>query len=384
MTAAEYSIDAGSPSPISIPTPAANVQLTATISAPIVASLSDGSHTVYVRARDAVGNWGVSSSATLTVDRTGPATGAVTLAPSAANSQAVAIGATADDTATGNSSITGGEYFIDTAGADGSGTALTVGAASPSSTLSGTIPGTTVASLAAGTHAILVHARDAAGTWGARVSATLLVDRTAPTFSGITLTPSSIATGTASAGLAVNGASDGTGGSGVAGGEWWIGTTNITAGAGTAFSGLTASVATGALTPGAYTVRARVRDAAGNWSVSPSSGVRTATLTVTAPIPDAIFADGFETGTTGAWSSKSGTTSVTAAAVLVGAFGLAVAGNATNRVQYNFGTTANPATATYDARFYFRPNANTSSGKDILSAATSSKFGTTLFRVRTA
>jgi hypothetical protein len=57
-------------------------------------------------------------------------------------------------------------------------------------------------------------------------------------------------------------------------------------------------------------------------------------------------------------------------------------GNNTNYVQYNFGTTANPATATYNARFYFRPNGNTSTGQDIFAAATSSGFNTTLFRVR--
>jgi hypothetical protein len=51
-------------------------------------------------------------------------------------------------------------------------------------------------------------------------------------------------------------------------------------------------------------------------------------------------------------------------------------------VQFNFGTTAIPAAPTFDARFYFRPNANNSTGKDIFSAATSGSFGTVLFRVR--
>ena len=54
------------------------------------------------------------------------------------------------------------------------------------------------------------------------------------------------------------------------------------------------------------------------------------------------------------------------AAALVGTRGLQAQGNNTNYVQYNFGTAAKPATATYDARFYFRPNGNTSTGKDIL------------------
>jgi hypothetical protein len=56
-------------------------------------------------------------------------------------------------------------------------------------------------------------------------------------------------------------------------------------------------------------------------------------------------------------------------------------GNNTNYVQYNFGTTANPAWPTYDARFYFRPNGNANTGSDIFSAG-STNFGSTLFRVR--
>ncbi|MEZ4656121.1 MAG: hypothetical protein R2911_00960 [Caldilineaceae bacterium] len=43
-------------------------------------------------------------------------------------------------------------------------------------------------------------------------------------------------------------------------------------------------------------------------------------------------------------------------------------GNNTNYVQYNFGTAANPATATFDARFYFNPNGNTGNNQDILPA----------------
>jgi hypothetical protein len=54
-------------------------------------------------------------------------------------------------------------------------------------------------------------------------------------------------------------------------------------------------------------------------------------------------------------------------------------GNNTNYVQYNFGTTANPATATYDARFYFNPNGNTGTNQDIFVARTTG--GTTVFRV---
>ena len=393
VTGAEYSIDGGTATPISITTLSPDVSLDATISAATVAALAGGNHSVAVRARDALGNWGAPDSSILTVDRTGPAASGVTLTPTAANNVAVAVGASASDPANGSapaSDIAGGELFIDSVGATGSGTAMTAGVAAPTTTLTGMIPAATVGALAAGNHTVYVRARDALGNWGATASATLLVDRTAPTFTSITLTPSSIPAATASVALTVNGATDPLVGglaSGVAGGEWWIGSSNITAGTGTAFTGLSASVATGTLNPGTYTVRVRVRDAAGNWSVSPSSGVRTATLTVTPP--DAIFSDSFETGTlsplTG-WSSRSTTTtsrlSVTAAAAQLGGFGLQAQGNAGNYVQYSFGTGANPATPTYDARFYFNPTTNASTGQDILAAATSSSFGTQLFHVR--
>jgi hypothetical protein len=291
--------------------------------------------------------------------------------------------------ASGNANVAAGEFFIDTAGANGSGTGLGVGATAPSTTLSGTIPATTVGALIAGNHVIYVHAKDALGNWGTRVGSTILIDRTAPTFTGIALNPSSITTGTASVAAAVNGAADPLVGglaSGIAGGEWWIGSASITPGTGTAFSGLTATVVTAGLTAGSYTVSIRIRDAAGNWSTG-TKGVRTATLTVTAPVSDAIFSSGFETG--GApwgWTSRSTSTTsrlnVTAGAALAGSLGLQAQGNNTNYVQYNFGTSANPVTATYDARFSFNPNSNVSTGQDILAAATSSGFGTQLFHLR--
>jgi hypothetical protein len=50
-----------------------------------VSALSDGDHTIYVRAKDSSGNWGdpmaVGASTTLTVDKTGPTFGAITVSP---------------------------------------------------------------------------------------------------------------------------------------------------------------------------------------------------------------------------------------------------------------------------------------------------------------
>jgi hypothetical protein len=193
------------------------------------------------------------------------------------------------------------------------------------------------------------------------------------------LSQTSIALATPSVLLTVTG-TDPNPGSGLAGGEFWIGSAPIAPGSGTPFTALTnIPVPTGSLTTGTYTVQVRLKDNVGNWGAA-----RSVTLLV-----DTIFANGFEGGNndlTNLWSSRSTNTasrlSVTAAAALVGANGLQAQGNNTNYVQYNFGTAANPATGTFDARFYFRPNGNGSTGQDIFTAATSNTFGTTLFRVR--
>lgn len=251
-----------------------------------VNALSQGNHVISVHAKDSVGNWGPFSTITLVIDKTPPTASGVTLTPPASNNTAVAVSATGDDTATGNSNIAAGEYFIDTLGAAGTGAAMTSASASPSATINGTIPAGTISALTAGNHTVYVRAKDAAGNWSAAASATLLIDRTAPTFTGITLTPNAIPVGTASITLTVNGATDplvsGLA-SGVAGGEYWFGTTNPAPGGGTAFSGSSVNIPTSSLTPGTYTIRARIRDVAGNWSTG-ANGVRGTTFRVSYPV----------------------------------------------------------------------------------------------------
>ncbi len=348
-----------------------------------IALLANGNHTIFIHGKDSAGNWGPTISITLNVDKLGPTVSGAVLTPAAANAQAVGVSATASDVATGNHAIAGGEVFIDSVGSDGSGIQLTATASLPTTTITGSIPAATVAGLSVGNHTIYIHGRDIAGAWGPRVSTVLKIDRTAPTFSGITLTPATIASGTASVTMNVTGATDGATGSGVVGGEFWIANSNVPNGGGTAFNGLTAAVPTGSLVPGTYTVRVRIRDLAGNWSTV----VRTATLTVTGPVPATIFNDGFDLQTLpGTWSSASTPTTtrldVTTSAALSGPFGLRAQGNNTNYVQYNWGAAASPATATYDAKFLFRPNNQSSSGQTILAAGNSGTFGSQVFSVR--
>jgi FtsP/CotA-like multicopper oxidase with cupredoxin domain len=348
--------------------------------------LTPNSSHLYVHGKDSAGNWSSTFfEVLLSIDTTGPTTSALVLDPTTADAQAVTVSGSATDSATGNHNIAAAEFFVDSTDPTGTGTPMTVTSAAPTSAITGTIQGGTVAGLAIGTHTISVHSKDANGNWGARVNVTLTIDRTVPdttppTFTGITLNPSTIYAGTPTINLTVDGPNDGLTGS-VVGGESWIGATPAE-GSGTPFTGtgpIAPSINTASLTPGTYTVGVRVKDAAGLWSV----GVHTATLTVQL---DTIFINGFDTNLLGGWTSRSTATAnrldTNASAAVTGARGLRARGNQTNYVQYNFGTAANPATSTLDVRFNFRPNANATSGQDIFVAATSNAYSNRLIRVR--
>jgi hypothetical protein len=155
---------------------------TATISPVDLQKLTQGRHTLWVRAHDIAGNWGVVNSTTVNLAVTGAATTGLSVTPNpTAGLTDLTVSATGDDSAVGGT-VTAAEYFIDSAGANGTGQALTLsqtGAKIVAET--GTIPAATVASLAEGTHPILVHSQDSLGLWGPTVQVDLVVDRTGPT-----------------------------------------------------------------------------------------------------------------------------------------------------------------------------------------------------------
>jgi hypothetical protein len=72
---------------------------------------------------------------------------------------------------------------------------------------------------------------------------------------------------------------------------------------------LSASISTAGLAAGAHTLRVRARDALGNWGV-------TASVTVTV-VPNAIFADAFNSRNTSAWSQSVGNPSAASGALVV-------------------------------------------------------------------
>ncbi len=388
---AEYFIGApgvdGSGTHLALNKVASVVSMTATI--PAQASTVN----VSVHARDAAGNWGAYATATLTIDGAGPAVTGLSATPPANNgtygqtsgNPTVRIAATLSDVASGGSRIATGEGFIDGAVVNGAGFPFSASDGTFSSSTElvyADVPLTTINALASGNHTIRVHGKDAVGNWGAVATLTYLIDRTAPTFTSISLAPSPTL-GAPTVTLTVNGSSDPLSGglaSGVAGGEYWVGTTVPAAGTGIKFSGTVASIPTSSLPNGTDTIGVRIRDAAGNWSTATHS----ATVQV---VPDLIFSNGFDSGgRPWGWSTASinSTTrlNVTTTAPIVGTRKLQAQGNNGNYVQYNFGTTVNPAWPTVDARFYFNPNGNSGGGQDIFAAASSNSFGTIRFHVR--
>jgi hypothetical protein len=195
VTAAEYFIDAvgltGSGTPIAVV--AGNpASINETVSTAILAGLSGGQHTFYVRGMDALGNWGAPGSAVLTLDKAGPEITGLGLNPNPTNGMVdVVLSATADDRATGNSIVIAGEYRLDggawVAGMTVSPTGSTVAG------LSATIPAATIAGLSEGPHTVEVQAQDDLGNWSlVPGSITLNVDRTGPSVSGATLNPNTI------------------------------------------------------------------------------------------------------------------------------------------------------------------------------------------------
>jgi hypothetical protein len=440
--------------------------VTATIASTVLSALTEGRHTVYVRASDAAGKWGAASSATFTVASTGPKATQLSLVPNPVNSGSVQLSATGDDSGIGGKVVTG-EYFLDTQGANGTGSEVTVTNHATVTTGTATIGSGTVGLLPPGAHTVYVHFRDDTGPdgiWGPVSTVSLKIDRQSPSTTSVTVSPSTTdgstgsqvdpaslrvhadfvdtaASGVSSAVVAAEGffrtaGGNGTGFAFVADDTGWDSSTE------SGYGLIPLSQLTG-LTDGSYPVYVHAKDAAGNWgpfasgnvviyrgpavtsagltSVSALAGPRTiATATAPAGIiaaemfqgsdPGAgngsalvitpsgatsvgiaadprsigvgnnrivwvrakdangtwgkatavtitvtgIFADGFESGSTSAWSSVTNATrlAVLKAAAIDGTWGLRVTAqtNNTSYLRRNFG-----ATSTLHVKFNLDP-----------------------------
>ncbi|MEZ4714092.1 MAG: Ig-like domain-containing protein [Caldilineaceae bacterium] len=128
------------------------------------------------------------------VDKTGPATTVTAVDRSPNNGQLPLDGANQSVRVTATfvdavANISAAEGFIDVQGADGAGFVFTASDGlfnSLSESGYADIPLPTVAQLPEGSHTIIVHAKDAAGNWGATSTGTLVIDKTAPTVVSIT------------------------------------------------------------------------------------------------------------------------------------------------------------------------------------------------------
>lgn len=172
-----------------LPPPAPTIgPLTITIPAATIAALSDGTHTIWVRGRDSLGNWGPFVSAVFKKqkDIVGPTVPLASLSVLPPVNPPVppvyvneVITATCDDTASGNHNIAAAEFFLDVQGQPGSGTAMTainpVGFnLSPITQVQGIIPAAQVAALADGQHTVYVRCQDDQGNWGPFTSGTFI------------------------------------------------------------------------------------------------------------------------------------------------------------------------------------------------------------------
>jgi hypothetical protein len=158
--------------------------VTGTLTTTVLQTLAQGKHTMYVRAMDDQNNWGPAASFVFTAASTGPAISGLSLSPNPANgSSAVQLGATGDDSSIGGQ-VVAGEYFVDSVGGNGTGSALTV--ATPATVAAGTATLSTavLGGLVDGSHTVSVHFKDDQNLWGPLATIDLKVDRTGPTLGG--------------------------------------------------------------------------------------------------------------------------------------------------------------------------------------------------------
>jgi len=289
VVAAEYFTDTlgaeGSGIPITVPVPGVTVNVSATISAATLSGWPHGDITFYVRGQDANGNWGPVSSDVLDLVKTGPEVRGMSLTPTHANgTRSVAIQATADDSRIGEVDVVAAEYFIDAPGVNGSGNPMNLNMIAPLVSLNASIPAATVNALPEGDHTIYIHAQDALGNWGDFATIALVVDKTGPLATGLSLGPNpnngtlSINSSSYAVRLEASFSDMGVATSPIARAEGFIDTAGAT-GSGfpffprdAVFNGITEPgfvdiplSTIRMLSPGEHTILFRAMDAAGNW-----------------------------------------------------------------------------------------------------------------------
>ena len=251
-----------------------------TIPSSTLGILSSGTHTIFVRGQDILGNWGAFRPVTLNLDKTGPSTIGLGLTPNpSSGAEPVALSATGDDTASGGSNIIAAEYWVD--GGSSIPMDIVAGADSAVRSFTATIP----AGLAMGPHTVSVRSQDALGNWGAAATITLQVaDTAAPITSNVSASPNpnngyqGYNTSVQAVRVFADFSDTTTGGSNIAAAEGFIdivgttGTGFVFVATDGSFNSPTESgysdvplVVISALSNGDHTIYVHAKDAAGNW-----------------------------------------------------------------------------------------------------------------------
>ncbi|WP_198675858.1 multicopper oxidase domain-containing protein [Kribbella monticola] len=376
ITNAEYFLDTvtadGSGTPMTLNRSATVVSEDADLAPAVLAGLPEGLHHVFVHSKDSLGLWGPPLDIELPIDLTGPAVDAAGVGPNPTNAVLgdkshpgnLLVSAQITDKDAGGAAqslLTDAEAFLDPAPNPAGGTGLQLLPVdgkldSNGEAFYGLIPLTQVKALADGTHHVYVRGQDAAGNWGPLFAVNLVVDKTAPVLGALTATPNP-----------TNGAdtltltAPVTDASLIAKAEYWLGTTDPGVGKGISVpvsvvaGKVQVTIPLATVTPGNQVFNLRVQDLAGNWSKPVST-------TVSVQRPNRIFADTFESGGFGFWSSSTGGVANTTTAALPSAIEPAsVRGLQVTLPGNGYLTDTTPtAETTYHARFVFNRNTLTS------------------------
>lgn len=246
-----------------------------------VATLDDGVHTIYVRAKDAVTQYSTNSSDVFTIDTTPPGIVVNSLSNDLTNDSTPLLSGTANDISSIISSV---EYQVDGTGATWNACTALDGSFS-SITESFTC---TPSSLSDGAHTVYFRATDNLSNTTATADITSLdftVDTTAPTVTLIDLSPSIIANTSPAISGTINDTNslistvqyqiDGTG-------STWSSCTSNDGAFDEASENITCTVST-SLTNGSHTMFVRATDTAGN--TDSGSGVDSSSFTVDTSAP---------------------------------------------------------------------------------------------------
>ncbi|KKK69509.1 hypothetical protein LCGC14_2933320, partial [marine sediment metagenome] len=109
-------------------------------------------------------------------DTTPPATSSVAASPNPTDGASnVTLTATVDDSSTGGSSVQAAEYFIDSVGVDGTGTAMAASDGSFDGVTENVTASVDASALPEGDYTLFVHGQDSEGNWGGTDSVVLTV-----------------------------------------------------------------------------------------------------------------------------------------------------------------------------------------------------------------